>query len=150
MKDDQQNYMPVVFYFKVLVEGIGGDHEAGFESMSGLDIKIETEAIQEGGGNKFQHRLPPQPKYANLILKRGLLGTSFMAWINEALQNFAFKPKMLTVMLLNEKGEPMVSWAFHNAYPVSVKVSGLTPAENKYAIETLEFAYSYYERTDRK
>ena len=51
---------------------------------------------------------------------------------------------------MNEKEEILVSWAFHNAYPVNVKVSDLNSTENKYAIETLELAYDYFERRYKK
>lgn len=151
MANDQTNYPPVVFYFKVLVNGVEGEYEAGFESISGLDVKIETETIQEGGENQFARKLPKALQYSNLTLKRGLLvGSPFMSWINKAVQNFTFEPKTVNVMLMNEKGDPLVTWTFHNAYPVSVKVSDLNSTENKYAIETLELAYDYYERTDQK
>jgi len=49
---------------------------------------------------------------------------------------------------MNEEGNPLVNWAFYNAYPVAVKVSYLNSTENKYNIETLELAYDYYERTN--
>jgi phage tail-like protein len=151
MADNQTNYPPVVFYFKVLVDGVNGKYEAGFESVSGLDVKIETETIQEGGENQFSRKLPKALQYSNLILKRGLLvGSPFMTWISKAVQDFNFEPKMVNVMLMNEKGDPLVNWAFQNAYPVSVKVSDLNSTENKYAIETLELAYDYYDRTDLK
>lgn len=134
-----------------MVDGVNGKYEAGFESVSGLDVKIETETIQEGGENQFSRKLPKALQYTNLTLKRGLLvGSPFMSWINKAVQNFTFEPKMVNVMLMNEKGDPLVTWAFHNAYPVSVKVSDLNSTENKYAIETLELAYDYYQRTDQK
>ena len=151
MADNQRNDPPVVFYFKVLVDGVNGIYEAGFENVSGLDVKIETETIQEGGENQFSRKLPKALQYSNLVLKRGLLvGSPFMTWINKAVQNFTFEPKMVNVMLMNEKGDALVNWAFHNAYPVAVKVSDLNSTENKYAIETLELAYDYYDRTDQK
>ena len=152
MSDNQlQFYPPAGFYFKVKVDSIEGVNEAGFENVSGLEVKIETEAIQEGGENQFSRKLPKGLQYSNLILKRGILvGSPYMTWINEAVQNFIFKPQMVMVILINEKEEKMVSWAFHNAYPVSVKVSDLNSTENKYAIETLELAYDYFERSYEK
>ena len=148
--NDQTNYPPLAFYFKVLVNGLEGKQEAGFEEVAGLDIKIGTEMIQESE-NQFTRKLPKALQYANLVLKRGfIVGSPFMDWVNKAVQNFRFEPKMLHVVLMNEKGEPLVNWAFHNAYAVSVKISDLDPTENKYAIETLELAYDYYDRTDQK
>ena len=72
-----------------------------------------------------------------------------MTWINKAVQNFQFEPKRIQVNLLNEKGTPSVNWTFSNAYPVSVKVSDLNSRDEKYVIETLEFAYDYFMRVDK-
>lgn len=150
MADTKGIYPPVGFYFKVVVAGVNEKDDAGFENVSGLDVKIETETIQEGGENQFTRKLPKALQYTNLTLRRGLIaGSPFMTWINKAVTNFIFEPKMITVILMNEKGNALVSWAFHNAYPVSVKVSDLNSTENKYAIETLEIAYDYFERTDQ-
>lgn len=150
MTDNQNKYPSAGFYFKVQVEGINEDQEARFQYVSGLDVKIETEAIQEGGENRFSRKLPKALQYSNLVLKRGLLvGSPFMTWINKAVQNFTFEPKRVHVLLMNENGEPLVNWTFYNAYPVAVHVSDLNATENSYAIETLELAYDYYERTDK-
>ena len=151
MANNQTNYPPPAFYFKVFVNGLEGKYEAGFEALSGLDVKIETDTIQEGGENQFQRKLPKALQYTNLVLKRGLIeGSPFMTWINKAVKSFEFEPKIVHVILVNEKEEALVNWAFHNAYPVSIKVSDFNSTENKYAIETLEFAYDYFERTDQK
>ena len=92
MPDNQlQFYPPAGFYFKVKVDSIEGVNEAGFENVSGLEVKIETETIQEGGENQLSRKLPKGLQYSNLILKRGILvGSPFMTWINEAVQNFNF------------------------------------------------------------
>ena len=152
MPDNKEQFnTPADFYFKVIVNDLEGIHEAGFQNVSGLEVKIETESIQEGGENQFSHKLPKPLKSSNLILKRGILvGSPIITWISTAVQEFIFKPKMVTVILMNEKDESLVSWSFHNAYPVSVKVSDLNSTENKYAIETLELAYDYFERSDNK
>lgn len=151
MKDDQINYILQAFYFKLLVAGTNGNDEATFEDVSGLDVKIETETIEEGGENQFDRRVPKQIPQTNLVLNRGMIdGSSLMAWINATLQSLAFTTRTLTVILLDEKGKSLASWTFYNAYPVAVKISDIKSSENKYFIQTLEFAYSYFERTDPK
>jgi len=43
MADFQQQFnAPVSFYFKVIVDDIDGLYEAGFQNVSGLDVKFET------------------------------------------------------------------------------------------------------------
>lgn len=151
MPDNQSIYPPVAFYFKVIAQGVNEKDEAGFENVSGLDVKIETESIVEGGEIQFSRKLPKALQYSNLVLRRGLLiGSPLMQWINQAVENFKFSPKQINVILMNEKREALVSWAFFNAYPVAVKVSDLNSTENKYAIETLELAYDYFKREDKK
>jgi phage tail-like protein len=143
----EQFYPPAAFYFKVIVNDLEGIYEAGFQNVSGLEVKIETEKVQEGGENQFSHKLPKPLKSSNLMLNRGLLvGSPIMTWISEAVQKFIFKPKMVMVLLMDEKGEKLVSWAFHNAYPVSITVSDFNTTENKYVVESLELAYDYFER----
>jgi phage tail-like protein len=151
MTDTQNYYPPVGFYFKVMVEGGNEKYEAGFAEASGLNAKIGTDEKIEGGENRFKSKLPTDSKYANLILKRGLVtGQPFMKWINEAVLHFKFQTKTVNVMLMDEKGAPLVNWTFYNAYPVSVKVSDLKIAENNYSIESLELAYDYFQRVDNK
>lgn len=151
MADNQQEfYPPVGFYFKVIVDDINGLYEAGFENVSGLEVKIETEPIQEGGVNQFTRKLPKALQYSNLILKRGLIkGSPLMTWINKAVQNFVFEPKRVQVNLLDGDGNPSVNWSFYNAYPVSVKISDLNSRDEKYVVETLELAYDYFIRIDK-
>lgn len=152
MADNQTDfYPPVGFYFEVFIVGITqrGTSEAGFENVSGLDVKIETEPVQEGGVNQFTRKLPKALQYQNLVLRRGLVkGSPLMTWINNAITNFIFAPKTVQVNLLNEQGKPAVNWSFFNAYPVSVKVSDLNSRDEKYVVETLELAYDYFIRKD--
>lgn len=150
MADNQQRYYPPVgFYFNVKVDGILGINEASFQEVSGFEAKMQTEEIQEGGVNQFTRKLPKGVQYNNLVLKRGLIKSSpLMDWINNAVQNFVFEPKMVEVNLLFQNGSPSINWTFINAYPVSVKISDFNALENKIVIETLELAYYYFVRTD--
>jgi phage tail-like protein len=150
MAGSQRNYYPPVgFYFNVKVDGITGINEASFQEVSGLEAKIQTDDIQEGGVNQFARKLPKGVQYNNLILKRGLIKSSpLMDWINNAVENFIFEPKLVEVNLLFQNGTPSINWTFINAYPVSVKISDLNAQDNKIVVETLELAYYYFVRTD--
>ena len=41
--------------------------------MSGLSVEYDVEEFKEGGENRFTHKLPVRTKYADLVLKRGML-----------------------------------------------------------------------------
>ena len=55
-------------------------------------------------------------------------------------------PESIYVYLLDEKGVAQVTWHFENAYPVALEQSEFNAGENNIAIETMKFAYSWFER----
>jgi phage tail-like protein len=139
------NYPPVNFSFTVNFFGV--PENIGFQEVSGLSAEIETETVKEGGVNEYSHKLPKGVKYNNLVLKRGIVTLSpLILWINKAIVDFSFSTKLVVVNLLDEKGTPQIVWAFHDAYPVAVKVADLNAQDGKVLIETLELSYSYFSR----
>ncbi|SHF73719.1 phage tail protein [Flavobacterium defluvii] len=139
-------YPPVGFHFLVEFEGLGSkekDHQ--FQSVSGLSVDIETEEIAEGGENRFKHKLPVKTKYPNLTLKRGILIDSVVIdWCRDAIENFSFKPVNLTIKLLNEEHQPLISWNVVHAYPVKWAVEDFNAEESKLVVESFELTYNYF------
>ena len=139
-------YPPVSFHFKVEFDGIEPqDTDIQFQSVSGLSVDIETEEFAEGGENRFKHKFPVRTKFPNLVLKRGMVTSSkLIKWCRDAIESFQFKPINLTVKLLNEKHEPLVTWNVVHAYPVKWAVDDFNAEESKVTIETIELAYNYF------
>jgi len=139
-------YPPVGFHFLVEFEGLGSqakDHQ--FQSVSGLSVDIETEEIAEGGENRFKHKLPVKTKYPNLTLKRGMLiDSKVIDWCREAIENFSFKPVNLTIKLLNEEHQPLISWNVVHAYPIKWSVEDFNAEESKLVVENFELTYNYF------
>jgi phage tail-like protein len=139
-------YPPVGFHFLVEFQGLGTeqkDHQ--FQSVSGLSVDIETEEIAEGGENRFKHKLPVKTKYPNLVLKRGvLIDSKVIDWCKDAIENFQFKPVNLTVKLLNEQHQPLVSWNVVHAYPIKWSVEDFNAQESKLVVESFELTYNYF------
>lgn len=139
-------YPPVGFHFIVEFEGLGSqekDHQ--FQSVSGLSADIETEEIAEGGENRFKHKLPVKTKYPNLTLKRGMLiDSEVIDWCRDAIENFSFKPVNLTVKLLNEEHQPLISWNVVHAFPVKWSVEDFNAEESKLVVESFELTYNYF------
>ncbi|NLJ01458.1 MAG: phage tail protein [Bacteroidales bacterium] len=137
------HYPPLGFHFKVEFNHIKGEFQ--FQSVAGLSVELETEQVAEGGENRFKHTLPVRTKSPHLVLKRGLLINSELArWCKNALENFDITPADLTVTLLNEKHEPLVTWNVVHAWPVKWAVDDLNAGESKVVIETIELAYNYF------
>ena len=148
--------IPLGFHFKVeFGAGDGGKdlaidnsgHEVRFQEVTGLTSEIGIETYEEGGENRFSHRLPNRAQFGNLVLKRGMLiDTKLKGWFESALHNFTFEPIAVTVVLLNGENEPLDSWSFHNVWPVKWVISDLKAMENAVMLETVELAYQFFER----
>jgi len=139
-------YPPVGFHFKVEFNGVTKQAtDFQFQSVAGLSVDIETEEFAEGGENRFKHKFPVRSKFPNLVLKRGIVSNSkLIDWCRDAIENFQFKPIDLTVILLNEKHEPLMTWNVVHAYPVKWNVADFNAEESKVAVETIELAYNYF------
>jgi phage tail-like protein len=145
-------YPPVGFYFRVEVANLFGkcDSDSNFQEVTGLTAEIEVEKYQEGGENGFQHNLPKPAKFPNLVLKRGLLTDSKMIdWLNNAIQNFKFEPKDVTVILMNASGEPLVAWEFKGAYPIKWDISAFNAMDNSIVSETIELVFKSSRRSTK-
>ena len=139
-------YPPVGFHFSVEF-GLDGTsvHDTRFQEVSGLSAELAVESIQEGGENRFVHRLPGRSKYPNLVLKRGLVSDSrLIAWFRDAVENLAIEPADVTVSMLDETGAPLLSWNFVKAWPAKWSVSSLNAQNNAIAVDTLELAYQRF------
>jgi phage tail-like protein len=139
-------YPPVGFHFSVEFAGSDGNgSDAHFQSVSGLSVTMETEEIAEGGENRFKHKFPVKTKYPNLVLKRGLVvNSSLVEWCRNAMENFEFEVRDLTIKLLNEEHEPLQTWNIVHAFPVKWAVDDFNAQESKLVIETLELSYQYF------
>jgi phage tail-like protein len=137
---------PVGFHFKVsFLQEVSNDIDTRFQSVSGLNVTLETENFAEGGENRFVHSLPVRTKFDNLVLKRGIiLDHDLVKWVKDAVENFEFRPLNMQVVLLNDDNEPLNVWDIVNAYPVKWSVSDFNAEESKLVIETLELKYQYF------
>ena len=152
-----QDYPPVAFHFGVSLLGernapVGTPTDASFQEVSGIRVEFGTEEVVEGGQNQFVHRLPTPAKYANLVLKRGVVVTAspFADWVSRTLGSYLSKPielRGLMVTLKNAQHDPLITWSFVNAYPVRWEVSPMHSTENVVLTETMELAYHYFERS---
>ncbi len=147
----QDNLPQAGFYFSLSMNGARDTEQASFQEASGISMRPDEEEIQEGGENRFKHKLPGWVKFPNLILKHGIVpGDSALAkWFVSSLEadlSQSIVIKTLTLSLLNKNGDKMMGWSFINAYPVKWSISDLKKQDNMIAIETIEFAYNYYTR----
>ncbi|HZV69395.1 MAG TPA: phage tail protein [Saprospiraceae bacterium] len=138
-------YPPWGFYYKVEFSISKGKNDVRFQTVSGLSVEYDTEEFKEGGENRFTHKLPIRTKYADLVLKRGMLIDSDVTkWCLAAFRDRDFKPADLSIILMNEKSEPLRTWNVSHAIPKKWSVNDFNANENSIVIESLELIYRYF------
>lgn len=121
------------------------DGDTRFQEVSGLNVEVDLDTYNEGGENRFVHRLPSRTRYPDLVLKRGMTPSSGLtAWCADALENFNYQPTNILVSLLDEQHQPVLSWSVVNAIPIKVDISGFDAEQGQIVIETMTLRYEYY------
>jgi len=145
-------YPPWSFYYKVeflLGGGPAPTDDVRFQTVSGLSVEYDYESFKEGGENRFEHKLPVRTKYADMVLKRGMLmGSQVLDWFTSAFRDRQFSPSDINVILMNEKGDPLRTWNVAHAIPKKWLVSDFNANENSVVIETMELTYRYFSLQD--
>ncbi|MBL8348242.1 MAG: phage tail protein [Rubrivivax sp.] len=140
------NYPPAAFYFTVSFGTATRDADCSFQEVSGIGAEMETETVVEGGENRFVYQLPKSVKHQRLVLKRGVapFKSRLVTWCRSVLEGDLSQPlstELMHVHLLDEKGEPLRSWSFENAYPVKWDVEPFRSNKNEVALEKIELTY---------
>lgn len=139
--------VPVVFHFKVEFGANSSEKDNRFQEVTGLSAEVTVEELKEGGLNQYTHKLPNGAKYGNLVLKRGYIEDSDVSkWCRQAIEDFSFEPKDVSVTLLNEEHEPLANWQFLRAWPVKWSISDFKAQENALVVESLELSYGMFRK----
>lgn len=151
----EMNESSVAFAFEVSLSTSELPAEASvvgiFQEVSGISAETILGELEEGGENKFAHRLPKQAKHPNLVLKRGLVKNSspLFTWVSETLESSLSSPivpRLLIVKLVEQSGKPIASRMFHKAWPLKWSVDTFNSTKDDIEIEAIEFSYSLAER----
>jgi len=128
-----------VFHFQVE----WGGTNLGFSEVSGLNVETQVIEYRDGLSPDFSTtKMPGMQKFGNITLKRGIMpaDNEFFNWWKTHQLN-KIERRDITISLLNEKHEPVVTWKVRNAFPVKVDGGSLKASGNEVAIETLEIAH---------
>ena len=135
--------------YRFLVD-VSGLTVAEFAECSGLELKVKTELIRQGGQNEFTHVLPGRIEYTNLVLKRGYATNSELySWCLSVLnrRGAPLQRKDVTVSLVapGRNGadglQRIFQWTFLGAYPVKWTGPAFKASDNGVAMEALELAH---------
>lgn len=145
----QGNYPIPKFHFQV-EWGDEKEFRIGFTEVSGLDFETEVIEYREGSSKKYNKlKQPGLTKYSDITLKRGTFEGDF-AFFNLWKQSYYFQEgnstgskyrRTVTIKLLNEEHEPIITWKLENAWAKKVQSTDLKADANEVAIETMELAH---------
>ncbi len=120
-----------------------GGSRNSFTEVSGLSIQTEVIEYREGAEPDARvMKMPGLTKFPNVILKRGIIAgdAELFQWM-QTQQGSNVQRRDVTISLLNEKHEPVISWKLRNAFPVKVEVCTLKADANEIAVECMELAH---------
>ncbi|MES2937656.1 MAG: phage tail protein [Pseudomonadota bacterium] len=135
------------FHFSVTFGTNAADADASFQEVSGIGPEFETEALPEGGENRYTLMVPKAVRQPKLSLKRGTapLDSRLVAWCKAVLEGGLTRPiypKMMNVFLLDPLGRPLRCWNIQNAWPVKWEMEPFNSTRNEVAVEKIELVYS--------
>ena len=128
----------------------GENLKSGFTEASGLDFETEVIEYREGNSKKYnKSKQPGLTKFANVTLKRGTFEGNFeyyKEWRKTVLFQEGNKTgsqyrRTVTLKLLNENHEPIITWKLLNAWPSKIQSTDLKADANEVAIETMELVH---------
>lgn len=120
-----------------------GGTKLGFSEVSGLNVETQVIEYRDGIMPEYSKvKMPGMQKFGNLTLKRGMFQSDneFYDWWNTVKQT-KIERRDITISLLNEEHEPVMTWKVKNAWPTKVQSTDLKADGNDVAIETLELAH---------
>lgn len=114
-----------------------------FAEVTGLNVSTEVIEYRDGESKKMSPlKMPGMQKYTDISLKRGSLKSdnSFFEWWNTAALN-TVERRTVTISLLNEKHEPVITWKVQNAFPIKVDGGSLNAKTNEVLMESIDLAH---------
>ncbi|WP_144282619.1 phage tail protein [Chryseobacterium echinoideorum] len=120
-----------------------GGTKVGFQEVSGLNAEAGLIEYRHGASPDFSKmKMPGLKTFSNITLKRGTFKSDneYFEWF-QTIQMNTVERRSITISLLDENGEPAVTWKVKNAFPLKLNATDLKAEGNEVAIETLEIAH---------
>jgi len=128
------------FYFQVSVDGTT---QSSFQEVSGLETEPATVEYRPGHGQPAAPtKLSGLAKAGHVTLKRGVVahGSALATWLSQIKANASAR-RTVVIQLLNESGQPTMTWTLANASPAKVSAPSLGSEANEVAVESLDLAF---------
>ena len=112
------------FFFQVILGSPGT--AVSFQEVSGLDTEPPAVEYRAGNSGVFAPiKMPGLAKVSSVTLRKGTFANddNFWQWY-EAIQANTSKREDVTIQLLDETGNPVMTWTLRNAWPYAMRAFG--------------------------
>jgi phage tail-like protein len=117
--------------------------EISFQEVSGLDTESQPIEYRHGNNPLFSTiKMPGIAKYGKVTMKKGVFisDNKFWEWYNQIKIN-TIKKEAVIISLLDETGNPTMTWTLTNAFPTKITAADIKTDGNEVAIETIEISH---------
>lgn len=114
-----------------------------FQEVSGLEIEAQPLSYRHGNSPVFSDiNMPGMVKNSAVTMKKGVFAkdNSFWDWYNKIKMN-TIERQNVVIKLLDEKGNPTMTWTLNNAWPTKISSTDLKSDGNEVAIESIEIMH---------
>jgi phage tail-like protein len=120
----------------------GGSPLGSFSEISGLTAEGDSVDYREGNDPQPNVRkLVGMRKYTNITLKRGYTTNhDLWNWYKNILNGVADR-RHVTIILLNEARQPVLSWTVENAWVNKIEGPAFKASGNEVAMESVELVH---------
>jgi phage tail-like protein len=131
------------YNFSVELDGIT---RAGFRECSGLESNQSAGTYREGTDRHLsQRKIPGLNTFSDITLSRGFTSDSKLwEWREKAMKGTVERHN-ISITLMDDVGNPKITWNLFEAWPTSWKGPGLTATADEVAVEQLTIAYERLE-----
>jgi len=128
------------FYFMV---DWGSTTNIPIQEVSGLNIEAQPLLYRHGNSPVFSEiNMPGIVKNSNVTMKKGVFANdnSFWDWYNKIKMN-TIERQNVVIKLLDEGGNPTMTWTLLNAWPTKISSTDLKSNANEVAVESIEIMH---------
>lgn len=125
------------FYFMV---DWGSTTNIPFQEVSGLNIESQSIEYRHGNSPVFSEiNMPGIVKNSNVTMKKGVFANdnNFWDWYAKIKMN-TIERQNVVIKLLDEAGNPTMTWTLLNAWPTKISSTDLKSNANEVAVESIE------------
>ena len=127
------------FYFVANING----KDCSFQEVSGLETETQVIEYRDSNSKQFSTiKMPDIAKVGKVTLKKGIFvkDNAFFTWYS-AVKMDTIQRSTVVIKLLDEAGQPTMTWTLQNAWVTKIEATDLKSDGNEVAVDLIELAH---------